>query len=887
MEKNYQPEFTEQRWYEHWLKQDFFSSTPDERPPYSIVIPPPNVTGVLHMGHLMNNTVQDILIRRARMKGFNACWVPGTDHASIATEAKVVQMLRKQGIKKADLTREEFLKYAYEWKDKYGGIIFHQLQKLGASCDWNRARFTMDETYYRAVIRTFVDLYQKGHIYRALRMVNWDPEGLTTVSNEEVIYGDTDEQDSLYHIRYRIEGSADEWVTIATTRPETIFADTAIAVNPSDERFMHLIGKKALIPFIERAIPIIGDTYVESDFGTGCLKVTPAHDINDYEIGQRHQLPIIDILNDNGSLNEACQMPNYIGKDRFEVRKMAAEDLEKAGFLVKTETIFHKVGRSERTNAVIEPKLSLQWFIAMKKLCEPALEHVLNDDVRLLPEKFKNTYRHWMENVRDWCISRQLWWGHRIPAYFYGEGNNDFVVAESIEAAVDLAQKASNNPALTTADLRQDEDVLDTWASSWLWPIAVFDGFENYVLGDGTIKKPTAELAYYYPTNALVTGPDILFFWVARMIIAGYEYMNEKPFQDVYLTGLIRDKLGRKMSKSLGNSPDALELIAQYGADGVRTGILFCSPAGNDLLFDEKLCEQGRNFNNKVWNVLRLIKGWEVREGSNEDNTPIIAWFESKLHQINSEIEQLFSQYRISEALNKIYSFVWDDFCSVYLEMIKPDYQQPIDRASYDKTLFFFEQLMKILHPFMPFITEEIYHQIAERSERDCIAVAAYPEVGTIDSTAIARGEALKELLTKLRDVRVKKNIKPRDPLPVFATVANSDFYAPLRPLLQKKAFLSELTFTQEEVANSSPFMVGTDTFYVVLGESIDLAAERERLQKELDYNIGFRDSVWKKLGNEKFVSNAPAAVLDKERQKLADADLKIKLLEDSLARLN
>ena len=898
LDTRYNPQQVEDKWYAYWQENGYFRSLPDEREPYTIVIPPPNVTGVLHMGHMLNNTIQDILIRRARMQGKNALWVPGTDHASIATESKVVQMLRQRGIKKADLTRDEFLKYAWEWKEKYGGIILEQLKKLGASCDWERVSFTMDDSYYRAVIRVFVDLYRKGHIYRGLRMVNWDCDALTTVSNEEVLYAEGGEEATLHHIRYRMEGSANEWITIATQRPETIMGDVAIAVNPNDKRYQPLIGQYALVPIIDRRIPIIADEYVELEFGTGCLKVTPAHDPNDYEIGLRHNLPVIDTINLDGTLNEQCEIPDYVGKDRFWVRTDIIERLKEAGHWVKSEGFITRIGRSERTNSIVEPKLSLQWFIAMKKLCEPALENVLNDTVRLYPEKFKNTYRHWMENVRDWCISRQLWWGHRIPAYFYGEKENDFVVAETIEEALVLAKTATNNPNLTINDLRQDPDVLDTWASSWIWPIAVFDGFENYNPSDGKITNPTADLHYYYPTAVLVTAPEILFFWVARMIIAGYEYMGREPFKDVYLTGIVRDKIGRKMSKSLGNSPDPLLLIEQYSADGVRTGMLFSSPAGNDLPFDEKLCEQGRNFCNKLWNAARLVKGWQVSPNTqNPDNAPFIAWFESKLNQTITEMDTLIGEYRLSEALKTIYSFVWDDFCAVYLEFAKPAYEQPIDSYTYERTVGFFVELLKLLHPFMPFITEELYQMFGQKNGNgssssdslpagDCIITAAYPTAGYIDPKAIVRGEAAIELMSKLRDLRIKTNIKPREPLAVHAKVADKALYQSFVSLLEKKAFLSEIIFTDTDPQNASAMLVGNDTFYVLTGDRLNTAEERTRLQKELDYNIGFRDITLKKLNNEKFVSSAPPAVIDRERQKLSDAEGKIKQLEDSLAKL-
>lgn len=885
LNKTYNPETVEQKWYEYWQQHGFFRSVPDERPPYTIVIPPPNVTGVLHMGHMLNNTIQDVLIRRARMKGYNALWVPGTDHASIATEAKVVQMLREKGIKKSDLSRDEFLTYAWEWKEKYGGIILKQLEKLGASCDWTRTRFTMDTTYYRAVIKVFIDLYNKGFIYRGLRMINWDCEAKTALSNEEVQYAEGGEKSHLYSVRYKIQGTADEWVIVATQRPETIMGDTAIAVNPTDPRFTHLIGKTALVPLINRPIPIIADAYVDVEFGTGCLKVTPAHDPNDYEIGQRHNLPVIDTINLDGTLNEACEIPLYVGLDRFKVRKLIVKDLEAAGHLVKTEDYIARIGRSERTGSVVEPKLSLQWFIKMKEISHRALQAVENDEVQLIPPKYKNTYRHWMENVRDWCISRQLWWGHRIPAYYFGSGENDYVVAETSEEALQMAKEQSGNMGLTLQDLRQDEDVLDTWASSWLWPIAVFDGFEDYDPETRKFTRINPELQYYYPTDVLVTAPEILFFWVARMIIAGYEYLDEKPFKDVYLTGIVRDKQGRKMSKSLGNSPDPLELIGKFSADGVRIGMLFCSPAGNDLPFDEKLCEQGRNFANKIWNALRLVKGWEVASGSNPDNQPVFNWFESKLNKTQTELDTLFEQYRLSEALMLLYTFIWDDFCSVYLEMVKPDYGQPIDAEAYEKTIGYFERLMKLLHPFMPFITEEIYQHLADRTEGDGICISPYPEIGEINAHDFSLGENLKLLLTQIRDIRAKKNLKPKDPVPMYANVSLPNFYKPIIPVLKKKAFLSTFEFTTAEVPNSAMFMISTEIYYIGLGNNIDIAAERETLQKELAYLEGFKKSVLAKLSNEKFVNSAPAAIVEKERAKLEDAEQKISALQDALAK--
>ncbi|QQS30702.1 MAG: valine--tRNA ligase [Sphingobacteriales bacterium] len=886
LSKTYLPENVEQKWVDKWNEQGYFISKPDDRPPFTIVIPPPNVTGVLHMGHMLNNTIQDILIRRARMRGFNALWVPGTDHASIATEAKVVQMLRTQGIKKSDLSREEFLGYAWDWTKKYGGIILKQLEKLGASCDWTRTRFTMDPNYYRAVIKVFVDLYNKGFIYRGLRMINWDCEALTALSNEEVQYAENGEKSFLYSFRYEVKDSPGEYIIISTQRPETIMGDTAIAVNPKDERFTHLIGKTALVPLINRPIPIIADDYVDIEFGTGCLKVTPAHDPNDYEIGLRHQLQVIDTINLNGTLNELCELPHYVGLDRFEVRKRIIIELEEKGHLVGREDYVARIGRSERTGSVVEPKLSLQWFIKMKDISQRALAAVENDEVQLIPSKYKNTYRHWMENVRDWCISRQLWWGHRIPAYYFGEGENDFVVAESDEEALALAKIKSGNQNLTPENLRQDEDVLDTWASSWLWPIAVFDGFEEYDLKSGQFTAPNADLNYYYPTDVLVTAPEILFFWVARMIISGYEYTGKRPFKDVYLTGIVRDKQGRKMSKSLGNSPEPLELIAKYSADGVRVGMLFSSPAGNDLPFDEKLCEQGRNFTNKIWNALRLVSSWQIAEGQNPNLQPAIDWFQSKLNQTIKDLDTLFEQYRLSEALKTLYSFVWDDFCSVYLELVKPDFEQPIDRHTFQSTIGFFEQLVKLLHPFMPFITEEIYQHLAPRSEKDSICISNYPVSGNIIQTDILKGEKLKELLNKIGNIRNHLQLKQREPVALHAKVADTVFYASFVALIEKKACLSSFSFTDSDVPNSVSFLIDTDTFYVEALHQIDTSAERERLQKEIAYFEGFVRSVMGKLGNEKFVGSAPEAVVNKEKQKLADAEQKLNTLQEALIKL-
>ena len=747
----YDPTQVEDKWYQYWMDNHFFHASPKEgKESYTIVIPPPNVTGVLHMGHMLNNTIQDILTRKARMEGKEACWVPGTDHASIATEAKVVKMLREQGIKKSDLTREEFLNHAWEWKEKYGGIILQQLRKLGASCDWERTAFTMDEHYHKAVIRQFVDLYKKGYIYRGLRMVNWDCEAMTTISNEEVIYNEDGEKATLYHVQYQIKDS-DEFVTIATQRPETIMGDTAIAVNPNDERFKHLIGKKAVVPFINREIPIIGDDYVELDFGTGCLKVTPAHDPNDYEIGLRHSLEIVDTINLDGTLNEKCEMEKYVGEDRFKVRKLIVKDLKAAGILVKEDEFVTKIGRSERTNSVVEPKLSLQWFIKMKEISRRAHQAVMDDEIQLFPPKFKNTYNHWMENVRDWNISRQLWWGQQIPAYYYGTGESDFVVAETLELAIEAAKQVTGNENLTAADLRQDEDVLDTWASSNLWPIAVFDGFNDdcFDKENGKIDKSKNEdLNFFYPTQTLVTAPEILFFWVARMIIAGYEYLDEKPFQNVYLTGIVRDKQRRKMSKSLGNSPDPLELIKQYGADGVRTGMLFSSPAGNDLLFDEKLVEQGRNFSNKIWNAFRLVKGWETTtEPQPNINQQAINWFTNRFNRALVELEDHFSKFRMSDALMTLYKLVWNDFCSWYLEWIKPEFGKPIDQNTYDATVELFEEVLKVLHPFMPFITEELWHELNERGEKEAIIVAEWPKAKAYEEAVLKQADMLFEIV--------------------------------------------------------------------------------------------------------------------------------------------
>ncbi|WP_026956761.1 valine--tRNA ligase [Algoriphagus vanfongensis] len=870
----YDPAAAEAKWYAYWMEHKLFSSKVDpEKEPYTIVIPPPNVTGVLHMGHMLNNTIQDVLVRRARMQGKNACWVPGTDHASIATEAKVVAMLKDQGIDKKSLTREEFLKYAWEWKEKYGGIILEQLKKLGASCDWDRTSFTMDPGLSDAVISVFVDLYNKGKIYRGVRMVNWDPKGKTALSDDEVITKEV--ASKLYYIKYQIEGTEDEFLTIATTRPETIMADVAICVNPNDPRFTHLKGKKAIVPLINRAIPIIEDEYVDMEFGTGCLKVTPAHDINDYELGIKHKLEVIDILNDDGTLNEKAQI--LVGEDRFVARKKIGKLIDEIGQLDKIEDYKSNVGHSERTDAVIEPKLSLQWFLKMEDITKPALSSVMDDVIQLHPPKFKNMYRAWMDNVRDWCISRQLWWGHQIPAFYLPNG--EFVVAKTKEEALVIA-KEKHDSSYTLEDLTQDEDVLDTWFSSWLWPISVFDT-DVFTTG-----QPNEELKYYYPTNDLVTAPEILFFWVARMIIAGYEYMGEKPFKNVYLTGIVRDKLGRKMSKSLGNSPDPLDLMAQYGADGVRTGMLFSSPAGNDLPFDEKLVEQGRNFSNKIWNAFRLVKGWEIDPSlDGSANAASLEWFENRFQQTLSEINDHFEKFRISDALMSTYKLVWDDFCSWYLEMIKPAYQQPIDQATYNKTIAFFEDILKILHPFMPFLSEEIWHQIKERSVEESLILASWPESSSFDTTIIEEAAQVFEVVSQVRNLRASKGMSPKEALELTINAKNPELYGRFEAVLTKLANLSSLAFA-EKVENAMSFVVKSDECFVPMGDSIDIEEEKANIQKELEYTRGFLNSVIKKLSNERFVAGAPAQVVENEKKKQADAEAKIKALEESLSKL-
>lgn len=864
----YNPEEVEGKWYEYWLRHELFKSVPDKREPYTIVIPPPNVTGVLHMGHMLNNTIQDILIRRARMEGKNALWVPGTDHASIATEAKVVARLAQKGIKKTDLTREEFLKHAWEWKEEHGGIILEQLKKLGASCDWSRTSFTMDEIRSKSVIRVFVDLFNKGLIYRGVRMVNWDPAALTALSDEEVVY--KEEHGKLYYLRYKVVGE-DTYAIVATTRPETIMGDTAMCINPNDPKNAHLKGKKVIIPLVGREIPVIEDEYVDIEFGTGCLKVTPAHDVNDYMLGEKYNLPSIDIFNDNGTLSEAAGM--YVGMDRFEVRKQIEKDLEAAGLLEKTEAYTNKVGHSERTDAVIEPKLSMQWFLKMDKITIPALDAVMDDHIKFHPAKFKNTYRHWMTNIKDWCISRQLWWGHRIPAYFLPQGG--YVVAETAEEALKLAQEKTGDNSLTLADLRQDDDCLDTWFSSWLWPISLFNGI---------LDPNNEEIKYYYPTSDLVTGPDIIFFWVARMIIAGYEYMHEMPFRNVYFTGIVRDKLGRKMSKSLGNSPDPLKLIEKYGADGVRMGLMLAAPAGNDILYDDSLCEQGRNFNNKIWNAFRLVKGWNVADSEQPEYAKIaVKWFDAVLNKTLAEVDDLFDKFRLSEALMAVYKLFWDEFSSWYLEMVKPAYGQPIDRATYEATLGFFDTLLRLLHPFMPFITEELWQHIAERKDGESIMTAQLPKAGEIDEATIAAVNTAKEIIAGVRTVRLQKNIPNKEALEL-QQVATAE--VPVLPIVMKLANLSAVNNVTEKDATAASFLVGTTEYAVPLGNNINVEEELKKLEADLKYNEGFLQSVLKKLSNEKFVNNAPAKVIEMERKKQADAEAKIATLKESIAAL-
>lgn len=873
LSKNYIPTEVETKWYAHWLEKGYFSSKPDERDPYTVVIPPPNVTGVLHMGHCLNNSIQDILVRRARMMGKNACWVPGTDHASIATEAKVVAMLRERGIAKSSLSRDEFLGYAWEWKEKYGGIILQQLRKLGCSLDWDRTSFTMDPDYYQSVIKVFNDLYAKGHIYRGKRMINWDVRAKTALSDEEVIYKEV--QSKLYYIRYRIDTGSEshhEFITIATVRPETIMGDTAICVNPSDERFKHLHGKFAFVPLINRRIPIIPDDYVEIDFGTGALKVTPAHDINDYQLGQKYQLEVIDTMNDDGTMSEAAQI--FIGEDRFDVRKKIIPELEASGNLVKIEDYTNQVGFSERTDAVVESRLSLQWWVSMKAIAEPALKAVMEDEINFHPAKFKNLYRHWMENIKDWCISRQLWWGHRIPAFYTPDGT--FVVAHSKEEAFEKFK--IQNPAVAFEDIKQDEDCLDTWFSSWLWPFEVFKGLSN---------PDNAEVKYYYPTNTLVTAPEIIFFWVARMIMAGYEYQGKKPFSDVYFTGIVRDKQGRKMSKSLGNSPDLLGLIDQYGADAVRFGIMIASPAGNDLLFDESSLEQGRNFNNKLWNALKLLKMWEARQadlGTDLKNDFAINWFENRLNTVKEEVEVLMQQFRLSEALKIIYSLVWDDFCSWYLEWIKPGFEQPMDSAVYQRTVAYFEELMQLLHPFIPFITEEIYHLLGEQTDDLC--VKQNQPIKATNASITAAGDLLKNVISALRDARNKNQLKPKETIKLHIQTENISSYQAIEKILAKQVNAEQTSFTSEAIQNSIVVAIEKDKFFIETEKVLDATTLKAELLKDLEYQTKFLQSVTIKLSNERFVQNAKPEVVELERKKQSDAADRIKTIEESLANL-
>ena len=887
--KTYNPEDVEGKWYEYWMKHDLFKSTPDEREPYTIVIPPPNVTGVLHMGHMLNNTIQDILIRRARMEGKNALWVPGTDHASIATETKVVKKLADEGIKKSDLTREQFLEHAWEWTHKHGGIILEQLKKLGASCDWSRTAFTMDEKRSQSVTKVFCDLYNKGLIYRGLRMVHWDPKNKTALSDDEVYY--QEEQSKLYYLKYFVadddfsgetgeegevvhrDADGRRYAVVATTRPETIMGDTAMCINPKDPKNQWLKGKKVIVPLVGRVVPVIEDRYVDIEFGTGCLKVTPAHDENDYMLGQTHNLETIDIFNEDGTVNETAGM--YIGMDRFDVRAQITNDLQAAGLMEKIEDYTNKVGCSERTHVPIEPRLSLQWFIDMKHFAEIALPPVMNDEIKFIPAKYKTTYKNWLENIKDWCISRQLWWGHRIPAYFYGNGDNDFVVAETAELALEKAKAKTGNSTLTTTDLHQAEEALDTWFSSWLWPITLFDGINN---------PGNEEMKYYYPTNDLVTGPDIIFFWVARMIMAGYEYIGEMPFHNVYFTGIVRDKLGRKMSKSLGNSPDPIELMDKYGADGVRMGMMLAAPAGNDILYDDSLCEQGRNFNNKIWNAFRLVKGWEVANIEQPQYAQIaVEWFDAKLNQTLSDVEDLFGKFRLSEALMAVYKLFWDEFSSWYLEMVKPAYGSPIDKATYDATLKYFDTLLRVLHPFMPFITEELWQHIAERNDGESIMTALLPKAKAYDEKVISDMETAKGVIAGVRTVRLQKNIPNKDVLELQMLGNNA---IPFAAVVSKLANLSTISNVTEKDATAASFLVGTTEYAIPLGNNINVEEELKKLAADLAYQEGFLNSVMKKLGNEKFVNNAPAKVIEMERKKQADAEAKIATLKESIAAL-
>lgn len=867
--EKYNPQETEQKWYNYWLENKYFHSEPNDKPPYTVVIPPPNVTGILHMGHMLNNTIQDVLVRRARMQGFNACWVPGTDHASIATEAKVVAKLKSEGVSKSDITREEFLKHAWNWTDKYGGTILEQLKKLGCSCDWDRTRFTMEPKLSQQVIKSFVDLYNKGLIYRGYRMVNWDPEAKTNISDEEVIF--KEQNGKLYFLKYAVEGS-EEFLSVATTRPETIFGDTAICINPNDGRYTHLKGKKVIVPIVNRVIPVIEDDYVDIEFGTGALKITPAHDVNDYEIGKKHNLPMIDSLDDDGNLNDHGL--HYAGKNRFDVRKQIAKELEENGLLLKAEDYVNKVGTSERTGAVIEPKVSVQWFLKMSEIAKPALDVVMDDEVKFYPEKFKNTYKYWMENIRDWNISRQLWWGQQIPAYYYGEGENDFVVAETIEEALELAKQKTNNDQLTSVDLKQDEDALDTWFSSWLWPMSVFDGL---------LDPENKDINYYYPTSDLVTGPDIIFFWVARMIMAGLEYRKEVPFKNVYFTGIVRDKQRRKMSKSLGNSPDPLELMDKYGADGVRVGILLSSAAGNDLLFDEDLMLQGRNFMTKIWNAFRLINMWNHEDKpANDTEKQTIEWFENKLVKTIAEIDDQFEKFRISDALHLIYKLIWDDFCGWYLEAIKPNYGEGISKEVYQKTIALFEELMKLLHPFMPFLTEELWQTISERNIEEALMIAQQKKASAFDETIIRNFETASELISGVRNYRQTKGISPRETAEIYTNATEFANEAVIRKL----GNVSEIHFGIKTDKPSFTFLVGSTEISIPLSENLDLEEEKKKTEEEVKYLKGFLISVDKKLSNEKFVANAKPEIVEVERKKQKDAMDKIAILEEKLKSL-
>ncbi|KAA0130372.1 valine--tRNA ligase [Chryseobacterium sp. SN22] len=867
--EKYNPQETEQKWYNYWLENKYFHSEPNDKPPYTVVIPPPNVTGILHMGHMLNNTIQDVLVRRARMQGFNACWVPGTDHASIATEAKVVAKLKSEGVSKSDITREEFLKHAWDWTDKYGGTILEQLKKLGCSCDWERTRFTMEPKLSQQVIKSFVDLYNKGLIYRGYRMVNWDPEAKTNISDEEVIF--KEQNGKLYFLKYAVEGS-EEFLSVATTRPETIFGDTAICINPNDERYARLKGKKVIVPIVNRTIPVIEDEYVDIEFGTGALKITPAHDVNDYEIGKKHNLPMIDALDDDGNLNDHGL--HYAGKNRFDVRKQIAKELEEKGLLLKAEDYVNKVGTSERTGAVIEPKVSVQWFLRMSEIAKPALDVVMDDEVKFYPEKFKNTYKYWMENIRDWNISRQLWWGQQIPAYYYGDGENDFVVAETIEEALELAKQKTGNDQLTAGNLKQDEDALDTWFSSWLWPMSVFDGL---------LDPENKDINYYYPTSDLVTGPDIIFFWVARMIMAGLEYRKEVPFKNVYFTGIVRDKQRRKMSKSLGNSPDPLELMDKYGADGVRVGILLSSAAGNDLLFDEDLMLQGRNFMSKIWSAFRLINLWNHEDKpANSTETQAIEWFENKLNKTIVEINDQFDKFRISDALHLIYKLIWDDFCSWYLEAIKPNYGDGISKEVYNKTVELFEELMKLLHPFMPFLTEELWQTISERSMEEALIIAQQKKAEAFDETIIKNFETASEFISGVRNYRQTKGISPRETAEIYTNASEFANEAVIRKL----ANVSEIHFGTKTDKPSFTFLVGATEISIPLSENLDLEEEKKKTEEEVKYLKGFLISVDKKLSNEKFVANARPEIVEVERKKQKDAMDKIAILEEKLKSL-